>query len=106
VPDPLALAVLEAVVDDEDDGEEFEASLELFEPQALKAIMPATARDTYTGTFVVVIIRILSSDKYWCFNRRISLCVLSGIFQILQIFLPRNIVTPVYYTLKKLNYLI
>ena len=45
-------------------GEEFEASLELFEPQALKAIMPATARDTYTGTFVVVIIRILSPDKY------------------------------------------
>jgi len=43
VPDPPALAVLEAVVDDEDDGEEFEALLELFEPQALKAIMPATA---------------------------------------------------------------
>jgi len=64
VPAPPALAVLEAVVDDEDDGEEFEASLELFEPQALKAIMPATARDTYTGTFVVVIIRILSPDKY------------------------------------------
>jgi len=65
VPDPPALAVLEAVVDDdEDDGEEFEASLELFEPQALKAIMPATARDTYTGTFVVVIIRILSPDEY------------------------------------------
>jgi len=63
VPAPPALAVLEAV-DDEDDGEEFEASLELFEPQALKAIMPATARDTYTGTFVVVIIHILSPDKY------------------------------------------
>jgi len=41
-----------------------EEPLELSEPQALSATMPATARDTYTGTFVVVIIRILSPDKY------------------------------------------
>lgn len=51
-------------LDEEEAEDELEESFALFEPQALKAKMPATARDTYTGTFVVVIIRILSPDKY------------------------------------------
>jgi len=50
---------------DELDGEEAEDELEesfaLFEPQALKTKMPATARDTHAVAFLVVIIRIISA---------------------------------------------
>ena len=51
-------------LDEEEAEDELEESFALFEPQALKAKMPATARDTYAVAFLVVMIRILSPDKY------------------------------------------
>jgi len=49
---------------DEEAEDELEESFALSEPQALKAKMPATARDTHAVAFLVVIIRILPPDKY------------------------------------------
>ena len=49
---------------DEEAEDELEESFALFEPQALKAKMPAAARDTHAAIFVVVMICILSPDKY------------------------------------------
>ena len=51
-------------LDVEEAEDELEESFALFEPQALKAKMPATARDTHAVAFLVVINRILSPDKY------------------------------------------
>ena len=51
-------------LDEEEAEDELEESFALFEPQALKAKMPATARDTHAAIFVVVMICILSPDKY------------------------------------------
>ena len=51
-------------LDEEEAEDELEESFALFEPQALKTNMTATARDTHAVAFLVVIIRILSPDKY------------------------------------------
>ncbi len=51
-------------LDAEEAEDELEESFALFEPHALKAKMPATARDTHAVAFLVVIIRTLSPDKY------------------------------------------
>ena len=64
VPEPPE-AVAEECVDAEEEADDegaFDVPPELFEPQALKATIPATARDTHAETFVVVMGRILSAE--------------------------------------------
>ena len=47
-------------LDEEEAEDELEESFALFEPHALKAKMPATARDTHAVAFLVVIIQEFS----------------------------------------------